>query len=151
MSRVSSCQNSRCVRSVACAGLSLTLGCRSHHPRGPCRHCCLHCKVVGCFLELPARAHVLCSINDFAPTADKPFVFGLPSLHTRNSSSSSRRETSRPSFILSPCSVDSNVKCQLQICRYLQHARVRRPPKRPLRVLPHLHVPRVLFTQCVPL
>ena len=43
--------------------------------------------------------HVLCSINDIAPTANKPFVLSLPTgfLHTRHSSSSVRRESSHPS------------------------------------------------------
>ena len=77
-------------------------------------------------------------------TAEKPF---LPP--TRRSSSSSRRKSSRSSSILSPCGVH-DVKCQLQT-RHLQHGRVRRPPKRPRRVLSHLHVPRVLFAWYVAL
>jgi hypothetical protein len=38
---------------------------------------------------------------------------------------------------------------QLQACRHLQYGRVRPTARGPPRVLPHLHVPRVLLPQCV--
>jgi hypothetical protein len=87
--------------------------------------------------------YIVKRINDFAPSADRPFVLGLPTGASLSSSYvhplSPHRQHTAPHLPGARTPVQGGCGV-IQACGDIQHGRVCRPAARPPRELPLVHV-----------